>query len=80
MTLVEVEHLGGGGAGDLAERPDGAYAADAQQHLLGQPVVGTAAVQPVGDLPLVAGILLHVGVQQQQWHPADLGQPDLGVQ
>ena len=71
---------GAGRAGDRAVRADGPYAADAEQHLLGQPVVAAAAVQPVGDLPLVAGVLLHIGVEQQQRNPADLGQPDLGVQ
>ena len=80
VALVEVEDLRGRGAADPAVRPDGPDAADAQQHLLGQPVVGAAAVEPVGHLPLVAGVVLHVGVEQQQRDPADLGQPDLGVQ
>ena len=63
-----------------AVRADGPYAADAEQHLLGEPVVAAAAVQPVGDLALVAAVLLDVGVEQQQRHPADLGHPDLGEQ
>ena len=31
-----------------------AHAADAEQHLLAQPVLGAAAVQPVGDVAVVA--------------------------
>jgi hypothetical protein len=49
VALVGVEHLGLRGPGQRAERPDGADAADAQQHLLPQPVVLSPAVQPVGD-------------------------------
>ena len=59
---------------------DGAHAADAEQHLLVQAVVGAAAVEPVGDLALLGCVLLHVGVEQQQRHAADLRPPDLGVQ
>ena len=80
VALVGVEHLGRRGSGDRAVRADGADAADPEQHLLGQPVIAAAAVQPVGDLALVAAVLLDVGIQQQQRYPADLGQPDLGVQ
>ena len=50
------------------------------KHFLLESVVGTTAVQPVGHLALVAGILLDVGVQHQQRHPADLSHPDLRVQ
>ena len=58
-------------------RPD---AADAEQQFLLQPVVAAAAVQPVGDLAQGRLVLLDVGVEQQQRHPADLGHPDLGGQ
>ena len=80
VSFVGVEHLGCRDPGDRTVRPDRAYAADPEQHLLGQPVIGAAAVEPVGHLSLVTGVLLDVGVQQQQRHPADLGEPDLGVQ
>ena len=40
---------GAGGAGDPGVGADRADAADAEQHLLAQPVLGVAAVQPVGD-------------------------------
>ena len=78
VALVGVEHLGLGVAGDRAEGAHGADAADAEQQLLAEPVLAAAAVQPVGDLVQRGLVLLHVGVEQQQRHPADLGQPDLG--
>ena len=52
VALVGVEHLGLGGAGDAAERAQGAHAADAEQQLLLEPVLSAAAVQPVGDVAL----------------------------
>lgn len=39
-----------------------------------------AAVEPVGDLALPRAVLLDVGVEHQQRHPADLRLPDAGVQ
>src|SRR5512133_1598646 len=57
-----------------------AYTTHAEQHLLLEPMVGAAAVQPVCHLALIAGVLLHIGVQQQQRYSADLCQPDLGVE
>ena len=71
---------GVGVAGDAAVGADGPHAADAEQQLLHQPVVGAAAVQAVGDVAGGGVVLGHVGVEQQQRHPADLGHPDLGVQ
>ena len=71
---------GAGCAGDPrvgAQRPD---AADAEQQLLAQPVLAVAAVQPVGDVAVVVGVALDVGVEQQQRHPADAGDPDPGQQ
>src|SRR5215208_4090433 len=41
-------------------------------------MIGTTAVQPVGDLSVGSVVLLDVGVQQQQRYPAHLSQPDLG--
>ena len=80
VALVGVEHLGRRGAGEPAYGAQRADAADAEQHLLLQPVVAAAAVEPVGDLALGRRVLLDVGVEQQQRHPADLRPPDLGAQ
>ncbi len=66
---------GGGAVGPHRPHP-----ADAEQQFLAQPVLGAAAVQPVGHLAQGGLVLLHVGVQQQQRHAADLGDPDLGGQ
>ena len=77
MALVGVEDLGRGMPAQRAERPHRAHPADAEQQFLAQPVVAAAAVQPVGDLVQVGLVLLHVGVEQQQRDPADLGHPDL---
>ena len=60
-----------------AQRAD---AADAEQQLLAEAVLRGAAVQAVGDLAVVVGVALDVGVEQQQRHPADLGDPDAGDQ
>ena len=65
-------------AGDAAVGAHGADAADAEQHLLLEPVLAAAAVEPVGDLALGGAVLLDVGVEQQQRHAADLGDPDAG--
>ena len=71
---------GSGRAGDPRPDPQRADAADAEQQLLAQPVLAVAAVQPVGDLDVVVGVALDVGVEHQQRHPADLGHPDPGHQ
>ncbi len=78
VALVGVEHLGRRVTGDAAVGAHGAHAADAEQHLLLQPVLAAAAVEPVGDLALGGAVLLDVGVEQQQRHAADLGDPDAG--
>ena len=78
VALVGVEHLGRGCAGEPAVGAQRADAADAEQHLLQQPVLAAAAVEPVGDVALGRLVVLDVGVEQQQRHPADLGLPDLG--
>ncbi len=80
VPLVGVEHLGLRVAGEPAVRAHRPYSADAQQHLLEQPVLAAAAVQPVGDIALARVVLLHVRVEEQQRHPADLGLPDVRAQ
>ncbi len=80
VALVGVEHLGRRVAGDPAVGADRADTADAEQQFLEQPVLRRTAVQPVGHLTLGGVVLLHVGVEHQQRHPADLGDPDLRVQ
>ena len=77
VALVGVEDLGRRVPAQRAEGPHRAHPAHAEQQFLAQPVVAAAAVQPVGDLVQVGLVLLHVGVEQQQRHPADLGHPDL---
>ena len=73
VALVGVEHLGVD-----AERVEGAHAADAEEDLLAEAVLGLAAVEPVGDGAQVGGVLLDVGVEQVQRHPTDLGLPHAG--
>jgi hypothetical protein len=80
VALVGVEHLRLRTIGEPAPGPGGLDAADAQQHLLPQPVVLVAAVEPVGDAALGGGVLLDVAVQQQQRYPADLRPPDVRMQ
>ncbi len=80
VSLVGVEDLGGGVPGEPAVGPHGTHPADAQQHLLEQAVIASAAVEPVGDVAFAGGVLLDVGVEQQQRDTADLGLPDGGVQ
>jgi hypothetical protein len=75
VALVGVEHLGLDPEGVQGPDP-----ADAEQDLLAQAVLAAAAVQAVGDRPLGRAVLVHVGVEQQQRRPADLGPPDLGVE
>ena len=69
---------GRGRAGDARPHAEGADAADAEEELLAQPVLGVAAVEPVGDVAVVGAVLLDVGVEQQQRHAADLGDEDPG--
>ena len=71
VALVEVP--GRGRDAQRAERPD---AADAQDQLLVEAHLAAADVQDVGDRPVGLVVVGHVGVQQQQRHAADLGQPD----
>ena len=80
VALVGVEHLGRGVAGEPAVRAHRPHPADAEQHLLEQPVLAAAAVEPVGDVAFAGVVLLDVRVEQQQRYAADLGLPDPGVQ
>ncbi len=80
VPLVRVEHLRLRAAGQRGVRPDRLDAAHAEQELLEQPVLAAAAVQPVRDVALGGFVVLDVGVQEQQRHPADRGLPDLRVQ
>lgn len=80
VPLVGVEHLGRRMPGETAVRPYRAYAADAEEHLLEQPVLAAAAVQPVGHLTFARCVLLHGGVEHQQRYASHLGLPDVGVQ
>ena len=71
---------GAGMAGDPAVDAQRADPADAEEQLLAQPVLAVAAVEPVGDVDVVLGVALDVGVEHQQRHPADAGHPDPGDQ
>ena len=73
VALVGVEDLR-----LVAELLEGPHAADAEQDLLAEPVLGVAAVEAVGDRAAVVVVLLDVGVEQVERHPADLGPPDAG--
>ena len=80
VALVGVKDLGLLGAGDARVRAEGADAADAEQELLEEAVLGGPAVQPVGDLTKRTRVVLDVGVEQEQRHPPDLGDEDAGGQ
>jgi hypothetical protein len=80
VPLVRMEHLGLRVPRQPAVRTHGTHPADAEQHLLEQPVLAAAAVEPVRHAPLAEVVLLYVRVEHQQRNPADLGQPDTGVE
>ena len=75
VALVGVEHLRLDAHG--LQRP---HAADAEQDLLAQPVLGVAAVEAVGDLADLVGVLVDVGVEEVQRHPSRARLPHLGDQ
>ncbi len=77
VALVGVVDLGVRCPRQTGVDAQGAHPADAEQHLLLQPVLPAATVEPVGDHPRGVVVGLHVGVQQQQRHPADLRLPDV---
>ena len=58
------------------ERPDRPDAADAEDQLLVEPHLAAADVQDVGDRAVRLVVLGQVGVEQQDRHPPDLGEPD----
>ncbi|CAB5025836.1 unannotated protein [freshwater metagenome] len=76
VALVHVEDLRRCGTGDAGEHADRPHAADAQQHLLLQAMLTTAAVQTVGYLALGCGVLLDVGVEEEERHASYLRDPD----
>ena len=59
-----------------AEGPDRPDAADAEDQLLVEPHLAAADVQDVGDRAVRLVVLGQVGVEQQDRHPPDLGEPD----
>ena len=58
------------------ERTKGADAADPEDQLLVEAHLAAPDVQDVGDRPVGVGVLGLVGIQQEDGHAADLGQPD----
>lgn len=80
VALVGVEDLRLRGPGEPAPGAHGTHPADAEQHLLEEAVVAAAAVEPVGDVAFARGVLLDVGVEEEERDAADPGQPDAGVQ
>ncbi len=73
VALVRVEHLRVDA--QRAERP---HAADAEEDLLAQAVLGVAAVEAVGDAAQLGRVLVDVGVEEVQRDPTDLRLPDAG--
>ncbi len=67
----------GGREVELAQRAD---AADAEDELLVEAHLAAADVEDVGDRAVRVVVVGDVGVEQQDRHPADLGDPDGGVQ
>ena len=68
VALVGVEHLGVDAEG--VERP---HAADAEEDLLAQAVLGVAAVEAVGDRADLGRVLVDVGVEEVERDAAHLG-------
>ena len=75
MALVGVEDLR-----MLAGGVQGPDAADPEEHLLADPVLGVAGVEPVGHAPGDVVVLVDVGVEEVEGDPAHLGPPQLGHQ
>ena len=80
MALVGVVDVGDGGTGEPRPVPQRAHAAHPEQHLLLQAQLAAAAVEALGDAAAGLVVAVHVGVEQEQRHPADLGAPHVGVQ
>ena len=75
VALVGVEDLRRGVPGHRAVGAHRPHAADPDEDLLADAVLGVAAVEAVGDLAQVGVVVLDVGVEQQQRHAADRGHP-----
>ena len=71
VTLVQVQH-----ARIDSERAQRPRATDSEQHVLREPRVGIAVVQPRRDPPLERRVGGEVGVEQEQRHAADVDPPD----
>ncbi len=71
VALVDVPH-----GGCKAERAQRAHAADAEHHLLTDACRLVAAVEAMGDLPVLGRVVLAIGIQQEHAHAADLRAPD----
>ncbi len=80
VTLVGVEHRGARRSGELRVDLDGAHPADAEQQLLQQSVLASAAVQSVGDAAQGILVLGNVGVEQQQADATHRDLPDPRVE
>lgn len=65
MPLVHMEDLGLRVTGQLAVGPHRPDSADAEEQFLAQPVLGPAAVEPVGDTAQLGIVGLVTGVEQQ---------------
>ena len=74
VALVDVEDLG-----KPVERLEGPHAADAEQDLLADALLDATAVETVGDEADVVGVLVDVGVEQEQRDAADPGLPQAGL-
>ena len=80
VALVGVVDVRGRRAGEArpeAQRPDPAHA---EQHLLLQAQLPAATVEAFGHAATSVVVAGHVGVEQEQGHPADLGAPDVGLE
>ena len=71
VALVEMPD-----SGRQAECPDRTYAPDPEDQLLVQAHLAAADVEDVGDRAVFDRVVGDVRVEQQDWNPAHLGQPD----
>ena len=71
MSLVGMEYLR-----RKAECPQCAHATDAKHGLLAEPVLHVAAVEAVGDEPVLGCVALNIGVEQVQRNTPDVDPPD----
>src|SRR5579883_3634488 len=51
-----------------AERPEDPHAAEAEHHLLFQPISLIAPIEVVSDLAVVGPVFRQIGIEQQQGH------------